>query len=125
MGKRAAKFSAPDLRGILARARKECRWTEDEAEYAKLWYTRFLEMSWQNKGKPVYYISRKGDCLWHAHILYSRRYRAYCDKVFGQYLDHTPTNPRFMPAPKLRKRANVMYKLTYGGLPPDAATCCY
>jgi hypothetical protein len=125
MAKRAAKFSPPDLRGILTRTQKELRWNEDEVEYAKLWYIRFLEMSWQNNGKPVYYISRKADYLWHAHILHSRRYRRYCDKVFGGYLDHTPTNPPFIPAPSLKKRAKVMYKGAYGELAPDASTCCY
>lgn len=30
------------------------------------------------------------DPFWHAHILHTRQYMAFCEQVFGQYVHHTP-----------------------------------
>jgi hypothetical protein len=30
------------------------------------------------------------DALWHAFILNTPRYREFCDRVYGRYLDHVP-----------------------------------
>ncbi len=39
------------------------------------------------------------DAMWHQFILDTKKYRAFCDRVFGGYVDHTPgsfpQNPEF------------------------------
>lgn len=34
------------------------------------------------------------DSLWHAFILNTPRYREFCDRVYGRYLDHVPGKTR-------------------------------
>lgn len=34
--------------------------------------------------------SGKVDAMWHKFILDTKRYREFCDNVYGEYLDHTP-----------------------------------
>jgi hypothetical protein len=34
--------------------------------------------------------SQVADDLWHEFILYTRNYKAFCDKAFGQFMHHTP-----------------------------------
>jgi hypothetical protein len=34
------------------------------------------------------------DSLWHAFILNTPRYREFCDRVYGKYLDHVPGKSR-------------------------------
>lgn len=38
-------------------------------------------------------VSEKIDNLWHFFILHTREYRAFCDRVFGGYLNHVPILP--------------------------------
>lgn len=35
-------------------------------------------------------VSASIDPFWHAHILHTRQYLAFCDEVFGQYVHHDP-----------------------------------
>jgi hypothetical protein len=35
-------------------------------------------------------VSDEIDRFWHAHILHTRQYRDFCERVFGQYIDHDP-----------------------------------
>lgn len=39
-------------------------------------------------GRPITMQSRAVDEVWHRFILDTPRYRAFCDEVFGSYLDH-------------------------------------
>src|ERR671932_193856 len=32
------------------------------------------------------------DCLWHCNILHSRKYRGYCEMLFGYFIDHQPNS---------------------------------
>ncbi len=40
--------------------------------------------------KPVSMPSRVVDDLWHAFILHTRHYQAFCTKAFGRFMHHTP-----------------------------------
>jgi len=40
--------------------------------------------------KPVSMPSQVADDLWHAFILYTRHYEAFCRRAFGAFLHHTP-----------------------------------
>jgi hypothetical protein len=35
------------------------------------------------------------DRLWHSFILNTPRYRVFCDRVYGRYLDHVPGRSRY------------------------------
>lgn len=121
-----AKLPPIRLSDILAEARKSCHWSPAQARDAELWYRRFLLLSYLRDRKPIYGISEKSDCLWHAHIANTKRYRADCQRIFGHYLDHTPTHggSRTVKAKKL-VRAKVLYMKTFGAAPPDMTVACY
>jgi hypothetical protein len=38
-------------------------------------------------------VSAKLDPFWHAHILHTEKYSAFCDKVVGRYMHHVPLDP--------------------------------
>ena len=40
--------------------------------------------------KRVAMPSQVADDLWHEFILFTRKYKAFCDQAFGQFLHHTP-----------------------------------
>lgn len=121
---REPKLPTVNLNGILGPARKECHWTPAQAKYAELWYRRYLFLCLA--GKPVQGISEKADCLWHAHILNTKRYRADCQRIFGHYLDHTPTHggTKTFRAKKLGA-AKAVYMKAFGVIPPDIVIWCY
>lgn len=35
-------------------------------------------------------VSSLVDPYWHAHLLDTRSYRSFCDRVYGQFMDHVP-----------------------------------
>lgn len=53
------------------------------------------------------------DAMWHQFILDTKKYRSFCNRVFGEYLDHTPgsfpQNPEFW----------VKYRELFGESPID------
>lgn len=38
-------------------------------------------------------VSPKIDKFWHAHMLHSKQYQEFCDKVAGSFMHHAPLNP--------------------------------
>jgi hypothetical protein len=120
------KLPSLKLDDILSVAAKDCHWNPEEAQEADLWYRRFLLLSLERGRRPVYGISEKSDCLWHAHIAYTKRYRRDCQRIFGAYLDHTPSHEG---SKKVRDeklaRAKAVYMKRFGAIPPDMAIACY
>ena len=52
---------------------------------------RHFFLSYLKSGRQyVAMPSQVADDLWHEFILYTREYKAFCDKAFGQFLHHTP-----------------------------------
>jgi len=48
-------------------------------------------LAYLHSGKqPVSMPSQVADDLWHEFILFTRHYKAFCDKAFGGFLHHTP-----------------------------------
>jgi hypothetical protein len=121
----ARGFRRPNLKGIIQDVQKTQRWTPGRTRTAELWYYRFLELAHDQGRRPVFAMARDADTVWHAHILSSRRYREYCEKVFGGYLDHIPLQPAPRVARARLQRANAMYLEAYGQTPPQPVTCCY
>src|ERR1700720_2900481 len=63
-----------DLKAIAAPAKAEQRWTDSQAREAELWYRRFLQLSRERARGPFYAIDEVAGHLWHAHILFTRKY---------------------------------------------------
>jgi hypothetical protein len=42
--------------------------------------------------KNEHAVSDKVDPFWHAHILHTKQYTDFCNRVFGHYIHHTPLN---------------------------------
>ena len=63
---------------------------------ATLEFKRFLALPVLYPGQQEFSFvpSLRLDDLWHAFILNTPRYRAFCERVYGQYLDHVPAKSR-------------------------------
>jgi len=58
-------------------------------------FKRFLVLALLVKSDDYRLVpSRPVDALWHELILNTPKYREFCDKVFGRYLDHKPEASR-------------------------------
>jgi hypothetical protein len=79
-----------DLADVRARAIVHERWTTAQATLGEKWYRGYLWLVYIHGGRPVYGIVAESDEMWHAHILFTKRYRADSQRLFGKYLDHTP-----------------------------------
>ena len=111
------------LDDIVKTVQRDRKWSAATAASAELWYRRFLAMSYNQKGRPVFGISKLSDYVWHAHIMSTARYRADCQRIFGKYLDHTPGKPL-----NWRSRlasSGAAYQKTYRHPVPYFVICCY
>lgn len=64
-----------------------------EVERAENEYRHFLLLAWVNqRHQSTEFIvpTEHADALWHEHLMYTSEYRAFCDELFGSYLDHHP-----------------------------------
>jgi hypothetical protein len=63
---------------------------------ATLEFKRFLALPLLYPGRQEFPFvpSLPLDALWHAFILNTPRYRAFCDRVYGEYLNHVPAKSR-------------------------------
>ena len=64
-------------------------WTWERADAAEVQYRRFLKLAIWERGKE---ISPLGDIdeMWHTHILFTKKYHADCNQIFGRYMHHMP-----------------------------------
>ncbi|HKF76966.1 MAG TPA: hypothetical protein VKF59_12540 [Candidatus Dormibacteraeota bacterium] len=84
-----------DLEAVVAAARRDNHWSEGEARRAEARYRDYLFVVVQcvQHGKAnVAAISRSADQVWHHHVLWTRKYREDCLRIFGpgRFLDHIP-----------------------------------
>jgi uncharacterized membrane protein YgcG len=80
-----------DLSSVRLKVIDHLGWSSEKTTQVELEYRRFLYAL--ARKRPEYAISPptpEVDEFWHQHILNTRRYREDCEKVFGQYMDHTP-----------------------------------
>jgi hypothetical protein len=84
------RINSIDLADVRARAIVHEHWTAAQANLGEKWYRGYLWLVYIHRGLPVYGIVAESDELWHAHILFTKRYRAESQRLFGKYLDHTP-----------------------------------
>lgn len=68
------------------------RWSVADAQHCCQLYKNFLFL--QKKHFPALLVpTREIDEFWHNHILYTKRYMADCQHIFGHYLHHEPAAP--------------------------------
>lgn len=86
------RINGIDLADIRDRAGKRDGWTAGQKRLAEKWYRGYLWLSYLHGKQPVFAIVAEADELWHAHIVYTKRYRRDCQRVFGEFLDHNPVH---------------------------------
>jgi hypothetical protein len=83
------KIESLDLTGIKKRLQSCHGWTEQECNTIEPQYKAFLGLHLEHHGQNLT-PTQKIDDMWHAHILHTRKYVAFCEDVFGCYLHHNP-----------------------------------
>lgn len=64
--------------------------TERERKLVAAGLTQYFQVYLKSGFKFIAMPSQVADDLWHAFILDTRAYKAYCDQAFGRFLHHTP-----------------------------------
>lgn len=114
------------LGDLVEKVGRDFGWSASQASEAELWYRRFLALAYSRSRRPIYAISEKSDDLWHEHILATKRYRADCQRIFKQYLDHTPVaGGRTRLGGTRLERARALYEKAFGSFPADLSEACY
>jgi hypothetical protein len=88
---RLAMIEEEDYSGVRRKARELCDgWlTESDLDHGieslKAYYgVALLDPLNEHAVDPII------DVFWHAHILHTRQYAEFCERVFGQFLHHDP-----------------------------------
>ena len=63
--------------------------------------------------------TKRGDDYWHAFLMFIRDYRMWCEKHFGQFLDHQPG-----PKEGAKERVRDLYEVFFGAEVSASARCC-
>ena len=119
------EIKATKLTDIAARAQDHNHWDADTTKRAVEWYRRYLFLCYRHKG-PVLGIVPEADEIWHAHILFTDRYRDDCKRIFKRFLDHLPTTPRVTKTQQLlMDTTEDWYVEEFGESPPPLKKPCY
>lgn len=70
---------------IVEQVRDERGWSASAAEQHRRAYIAFLSDTGARR-RPNAAV----DAIWHAHILWTRRYRQDCEALVGHFVDHEP-----------------------------------
>ncbi|HSS62315.1 MAG TPA: hypothetical protein VLK30_12755 [Candidatus Limnocylindrales bacterium] len=119
-------YETMDLKDVVDGVQRDHEWSGEDARYAERWYRNFLWLNYVRGGRGVFGISAKADELWHGHIVYTKRYRQACERIFGEYLDHVPLRGAATTADSARfRRAGVLYDKEFEERPIDFNVPCY
>jgi hypothetical protein len=78
-------------------------------------YRRWLSLALTTKGDERIPISREVDPFWHEHILFTKEYVEFGNKLIGKYIHHTPADARDIRELKgPYKRTLELYKKNFG-----------
>lgn len=83
-----ARIAAIDLAPIGRRLADEKRWSAERVQQALRRYRHFLFLCWKYPDGNT--PSIQVDTVWHAHILFTRKYAADCQNAIGFFLHHDP-----------------------------------
>jgi hypothetical protein len=91
-----------DLSMVRRNLIKENGWSEETAEQVELRYRRFLCLHYIDRECPLV-PAKDIDLFWHQHILHTRAYAVDCNRLFGEFLHHTPASGNDDDAGHLRE----------------------
>lgn len=66
-------------------------WTRQQVFRAIRRYKTFLFVSYLYREISLV-PTQEIDCVWHCHILHTRKYRQDCEMLFGYFIDHEPNS---------------------------------
>lgn len=95
----------------------------EEGEFLFREFKRWMQITASDRSRLWPIFSLQIDEVWHAFILYTREYTAFCNQHFGRYVHHTPNNaPRF-PEQEEKEIASfdtfsARYESAFGEPPP-------
>lgn len=91
-----------DLSLILDKMENLQGWSHEDVKEADKLYRNYLFLlaKYPDKFLPP---SEDIDEVWHNHILDTKKYREDCKKIFGKYLDHSPSYFRDYPEKEVKK----------------------
>lgn len=69
-------------------------WSLSAINEAVQQYKNFLLLKWKYGNSYELPPSVDIDEVWHTHILHTKHYAEFCEKVFGTFLHHTPSLER-------------------------------
>jgi uncharacterized protein (TIGR04222 family) len=113
-----APLEADDLRSLRSRLARDNAWTLAYAARVMAEYERFLLLAARVSHRVV--PSDAVDQAWHQHVLHTKEYRVFCERVFGRPLDHAPSRGRSDDAGHHidYERTLASYTDQYGEPPP-------
>jgi hypothetical protein len=96
MAMQALAYQAPFVTEKLVKAR--VAQSAEEAEALFLEAKRYIVLAQSDDAKIWQMHSLRVDEAWHQFILFTAQYSAFCQRFFGRYIHHSPSN-----APKVDK----------------------
>ena len=73
-------------------AKENADWTTTRVDAAVAEYRKWLVLIALNKFGKLGMCSADVDKVWHAHILFTRKYAADCEALCGRFIHHQPTS---------------------------------
>lgn len=77
-----------DFDFLITRLMKEKKWSYSEAQEACQYYKNFLILNYAYGNNCKIPPSMDIDEVWHMHILFTQKYKEFCQKYFGRFLHH-------------------------------------
>jgi hypothetical protein len=106
------RFEAPYLIEKLVKDRIADTAGEAEALFAEA--KRFLILSYVDSDVSWNMYSRRVDEAWHQFVLFTGQYVDFCQKYFGEYLHHNPSNaPQPAGRPELKPSTFEGFRARY------------
>lgn len=102
-----------DLSPIRKRLQAQSLLSESLIDLALLEYRRFMALvALEKKMFPM--CSPEIDEVWHTHLLFTRNYSQFCERVFGEFLHHEPELSSIAPRHRDFKGFFAAYERWFG-----------
>lgn len=107
-------------RPFSTRLRDANQWTDEFTAEAIGEYRKFMFLC-RVAGHPLT-PSVVVDSVWHMHLLYSRNYLAFCEKVIGRFVHHDPGKGNDTESERFSKQyiATLVAYRKHFGSPPES-----
>ena len=87
--KRLQELEAYDFSVVRRHVSERLKWDESRAKEAELRTKQFMALSFLDMGE-AHAPEADVDEFWHAMVMHTRWYHAFCDLIFGEYYHHEP-----------------------------------